>query len=394
MRINRVILLILDACGIGAMPDADLYDDAGCATIPHIAEKAHHLHLNNLQTLGLGNLAEIEGVKPAKKAACAYGKMATISEGKDSTVGHWEIAGIVTHNAFPLFPDGFPRQFIEQLEKEAEIKTIGNVAASGTDIIERLGQEHLDTEAVIVYTSADSVFQIAAHEDLYPIERLYDICHIARELLQGEMGVSRVIARPFHGEPGNFIRTSNRKDFSLEPPRPNLLSRLTENGLKTLAIGKIYDLFNGSGITNRIKTNSNQSGLVALHMALLKDRQHKFIFTNLVDFDMLWGHRRDAIGFADGLNEFDDYLPRLLESLREDDLLLITADHGCDPTYTKHTDHTREYVPLLACGPSVIKNYDLGTRKTFSDIAVTVSEIFGVQNGFVGDSFADEILKS
>ena len=376
------------------MPDAEKYDDLGSATLPHVAEQAPHLNIPNLQALGLGNLIGNDTIPAVKKAQGAFGRMATVSEGKDSTVGHWEIAGIITKNAFPLFPNGFPEEFIKQLETEAEIKTIGNITASGTEIIEELGKRHLETEEVIVYTSADSVFQIAAHEDIYPIERLYDICHIARELLQGELGVSRVIARPFHGEPGNFTRSANRKDFSLEPPRPNLLSRLTETQHKTLAIGKIHDLFNGSGITNRIKTNSNQSGLVAVHMALLKDRQHKLIFANLVDFDMLWGHRRDVAGFADGLNEFDDYLPQLIESLREDDLLLITADHGCDPTYVKHTDHTREYVPLFACGPAIKKNFDLGTRATFSDIAVTIADIFGIENGFAGKSFTADIIKN
>lgn len=394
MNIQRVIVLILDACGIGAMPDADRYDDLGSATIPHIAQKATHLRLNHLQALGLGNIADIDGIKPTPKAGSAFGKMATISEGKDSTVGHWEIAGIVTEKAFPIFPDGFPSEFIKKLESEADIKTIGNFAASGTDIIEQLGQRHVETEEIIVYTSADSVFQIAAHEDIFPIERLYAICRIARDLLQNDLGVSRVIARPFHGESGNFIRTSNRKDFSLEPPRPNLLSLITETAHKTLAIGKIYDLFNGSGITNRIKTNSNQSGLVALHLALQKDQHHKFIFVNLVDFDMLWGHRRDVNGFAESLMEFDEYLPKIIASLRDDDLLLITADHGCDPTYTKHTDHTREYVPLFACGPRVKTNYDLGTRATFSDIAKTVADIFSIENNFAGQSFAPEIIKS
>ena len=346
----------------------------------------------NCQKLGLGNINEIKGLSITDKPLASYGKMACKSIGKDSTTGHWEIAGIVTDKPAPLFPNGFPDEIVNQFEQESGVNTIGNCTANGMEIIERLGEQHMKTGELIVYTSADSVFQVAAHEEIYPLERQYEFCKIAREILVGEFAVSRVIARPFVGEPGNFNRTASRKDFSVTPPKDTILNLLEKSGHKVLSIGKIFDLFAGSGITNKIKTTSNDGVMLSLKTAVERDQKHQLIFANLVDFDMLWGHRRDVKGFAGGLEKFDSDLGIFLSSLRDNDLLIITADHGCDPTYEKHTDHTREYVPLLVYGKNCNKGVDLGARESFSDIAATIKEVFQLDGQLQGQSFLKEIF--
>jgi len=314
------------------------------------------------------------------------------SPGKDSTTGHWEIGGVILPRPFPVFPDGFPPALVREFERRANVKTIGNKTASGTEIIKELGQRHLKTKEIILYTSADSVWQMAAHEDPYPLERQYELCRIARDMLTGEYAVARVIARPFVGPPANFTRTAGRRDFSLKPPQDTILDLMVNKGLKTVAIGKIWDLFAGRGISNKVKTVNNDEVMSAIIDFAKNDKSHDMAFANLVDFDMLWGHRNDEVGFAEGLEAFDRQLGNLLPSLTDKDLLIITADHGCDPTYKKHTDHTREYVPLLVYGKKAKGGIDLGTRETFADVACTVGEIYGIQHSFPGKSFCREIV--
>lgn len=391
MEITRVIIIIIDACGVGEMPDAAQYDDAGAATFQHCAQAVGGLHMPVCQSIGLGNIVQIEGVPPVEIPIGAYGKMATQSAGKDSTTGHWEIGGLIVKKPFPVYPNGFPKEIVEAFEQKANIKTTYNLPASGTEIIERLGEHHLKTKEIILYTSADSVFQLAAHEDLYPVEQQYEICQIARNLLIGEHAVGRVIARPFIGEPGNFTRTANRRDFSVEPFDDTILDLMIKNNHQTLAIGKIYDLYAGRGVTTKIKTANNTEGMNEIINAVKNNNDHALIYANLVDGDQLWGHRRDPENFAKALEEFDIQLSELLPSLRDDDLLIITADHGCDPTYTKHTDHTREYVPLLLYGRNIKHSTDLGIRETFADVGKTVAEIFRLENKFSGKSFLQDI---
>ncbi len=393
MKFKRAIILVIDACGVGELPDAADYGDIGSATIPNVAKAAGGLNMPNCQKLGLGNIVEIEGVPPAEKPSGCFGKMAERAAGKDSTSGHWEMAGVVIESPFPTFPAGFPQSIVEQFEKEANVKTIGNIAASGTEIIERLGKEHIDSGAIILYTSADSVFQLAAHEDIITVERLYEICTIARQMLSGDFGVGRVIARPFTGEPGNFVRTASRRDFSLEPPDDTILDLLHKSGRRILSIGKIYDLFVGRGITEKIKTADNTEVMQNIIEAIENSSEYDLIFANCVDFDDKWGHRNDEKHFARSLEEFDVQLGALLDKLRDDDLLIITADHGCDPTIKTSTDHTREYVPLLVYGKNVKAGVNLGTRETFADIACTLAEVFGLEHGFVGKSFLVEIMR-
>lgn len=393
MSNQRVIILILDACGVGELPDAAAYGDIGAATLPNVARAVGGLNMPQCRSLGLGNIVPIQGVAPVSSPPGCYGRMAEKSAGKDSTSGHWEIAGVILPEAFPLFPDGFPRTLVDEFEKRAGVRTIGNVAASGTEIIERLGEEHLRTKTLILYTSADSVLQLAAHEDIYPVERLYEICRIARELLVGEYNVGRVIARPFVGTPGHFIRTAARKDFSRVPPSDTLLDLMVKEGHKVLAIGKIYDLFAGRGITTTIKTANNDEVMRAVIDAVGHDTTHELIFANCVDFDMLWGHRNDEVSFARGLELFDSRLGTLLETLREKDLLIITADHGCDPTIKNSTDHTREYVPLLVYGRTMRRGVDLGTRTSFSDIGSTIAEMFDLPGGLKGTTFLEAVVK-
>jgi phosphopentomutase len=341
----RCLLITLDGVGCGALPDAKEFGDEGVNTLVHVAEAAGGLKLPNLGALGLGNILPLAGVPPVPRPQALFGRLNERSRGKDTTVGHWELMGVVTAKAFPVFPDGFPRDVIEAFERATGRGVLGNIPTSGTEIIQELGEEHLRTGKLIVYTSADSVFQIAAHEDLVPIEVLYDYCHKAREILRGEYEVVRVIARPFAGEPGGFIRTPGRRDFSLVPPR-TYLNILTEIGVPIHGVGKISQIFAGSGVRYEHKTGSNTEGLEK-SMKLMRELDEGLLFTNLVDFDMLWGHRNDAAGFAAGLEEVDAAVPELIASCGDNDLLIITADHGCDPVMPG-TDHTREYIPLLA----------------------------------------------
>ena len=391
MKFGRIILIVIDACGVGELPDADKYGDRGAATIPNVAKAVGGLKMPNCQRLGLGQIVPIAGVKPTIPCNGCFGKMTERSAGKDSTSGHWEMAGVILEKPFPTFPNAFPRELVERFEQAADVKTIGNIAASGTEIIKELGEQHLQTGAIILYTSADSVFQLAAHEEIIPVSRLYEICQVARNLMSGEFGVGRVIARPFVGEVGQFERTSNRKDFSLKPPSDTVLDLLTKSGRKVLSIGKIYDLFAGNGINERIKTANNSDVMRAVSDAVQNDGTHQLIFANCVDFDEKWGHRNDEKNFAKALEEFDVDLGTLLSQLRDDDLLIITADHGCDPTIKTSTDHTREYVPLLVYGKNVKKGVNLGNRKTFSDIACTIADNFKLMSRFKGESFLKAI---
>ena len=385
----RLIIIILDGCGIGEMPDAAEYGDAGSNTLVHVAEAVGGLSLPNLQKMGIGNLADIPGVPPNPDCTGGYGIMLEQSKGKDTTIGHWEIAGIITERPFPTYPHGFPKEVIEEFEKATGRGILGNVVASGTEIIKQLGEEHMRTGKPIVYTSADSVFQIAAHEDVIPVDELYDMSMKARKILTGEHMVARVIARPFIGEPGSFTRTDRRRDFSVEPPHPTVLDALKDAGYPVIGIGKIHDIYAGKGLTESSHIVNNLDG-IAQTIDAIKTAERGLIFTNLVDFDMLWGHRNDPTGFAGGLKEFDDHLPDIQAAMRPDDLLIITADHGNDPT-TPSTDHSREKVPLLVWRPSAERCVDLGERQTFADIAATIADLFGLPPWPVGRSFANKV---
>jgi len=388
-EIKRVVLIVLDSCGVGELPDAFKYGDQGSNTLSNTAKAVGGLHLPNLQRLGLGNVASISGVEPQDKPLASYGKMAEVSPGKDSTSGHWEMTGVILKTPFPVYPNGFPDELIKGFEKAIGTEVLGNKPASGTEIIKELGEEHLRTSKPIVYTSADSVFQIAAHEEKIPVPRLYEICQIARELLTGENAVARVIARPFVGKPGSFIRTDRRKDFSLPPPEKTVLEVLQNEGIQIIGIGKINDLFAGRGITLSIHTIDNLDAMEKL-IQTIKEEREGLIFINLVDFDMVWGHRNDIQGFAKGLEDFDRRLEEVLDLLQTYDVLIITADHGCDPT-TPSTDHSREYVPLLVFGEKLKKGVSLGTRRSFSDVSATLADIFEVQGAGKGESFWREI---
>lgn len=393
--IKRVILIVLDSCGIGELPDAHLYQDEGSNTIVNTAKVVGGLKLPNLEKLGLGNIDRILGVNPKTDALANYGKMTELSAGKDSTSGHWEMMGLVLQKPFPLYPHGFPPEIIEPFEKSIGSKILGNKPASGTEIIKELGEEHMRTGQPIVYTSADSVFQIAAHEEIIPVDKLYEICMKARKILStgsigtSEHGVARVIARPFVGKPGSFKRTERRKDFSLPPPEDTVLDMLKRNGIPVIGMGKIEDLFAGHGLTESIHTKNNSDGMDKLVEAI-KKFEKGLLFINLVDFDMLWGHRNDPQAFASGLEDFDLRFSEVLNLLKLEDLLIITADHGCDPT-TPSTDHSREYVPLLVYGKSMKSNVNLGIRKSFSDIGKTIAEIFRVSGTKNGENFLKEI---
>lgn len=386
----RTILIVLDSVGIGALPDAKRYGDEGADTLGHVAEASGGLKLPNLVRLGLGNVRPLVGVPPADRPSAAYGRLAEASAGKDTTTGHWEMAGLVLDRPFPVYPDGFPPEVIEPFTRAIGRGILGNKAASGTEIIADLGEEHLRTGRPIVYTSADSVFQVAAHEGVIPVEELYRMCRVAREILVEPHGVGRVIARPFGGEPGAFYRTPRRRDFSLAPPRPTLLDVLSGAGIPVTGIGKIEDIFAGRGVTAARHTANNREGMEETRRWLY--RGEGLCFTNLVDFDMLYGHRNDVRGYAEALEAFDAFLPSLLTGLRDFDLLIITADHGCDPT-TLGTDHTREYVPFLGVGPLVRGGVNLGTRPTFADIGATVSEWLEGPPLPVGTGFAEAIRK-
>jgi len=386
---RRVMLIVLDGVGIGALPDAHLFGDEGSNTLGNVARQVG-LNLPHLQRLGLGNIAPLEGIDPVAAPLAAYGKMAERSPGKDTTTGHWEMAGIILDKPFPVYPNGFPPEVIEEFEKRTGRQVLGNKPASGTVIIEELGAEHMATGKPIVYTSADSVFQIAAHEEVIPLEDLYRMCRVAREILQGEHAVGRVIARPFIGRPGSFQRTANRHDFSLAPPSPTMLELVEAKGLEVVGVGKISDIYAGRGITRSLPTKSNMEG-VDRTLKAWESLSAGLVFTNLVDYDMKFGHRNNAEGFAAALEEFDRRLPELMGVLEEDDLLIITADHGNDPT-TPSTDHSREYVPLLIYGPQVKGGVYLGVRPTFADVGATVVDYLGAGGLPQGESLLPLIL--
>lgn len=387
---NRAIIIVLDSAGVGEMPDAKGYGDEGSNTIGNIAKAVGGLALPNMGKLGLGNIIDIEGVPRERNPAGAFGKAAEKSLGKDTTTGHWEIAGIISEKPFPTYPKGFPGDLIYRFEQRIGTGILGNMTASGTEIIEELGEIHMRTGYPIVYTSADSVFQIAAHEEVIPIERLYEICRIAREILKGDHAVARVIARPFIGKPGGFSRTYNRADFSLKPPKPTLLDAVISSGKEVFAVGKIWDIFAGQGITKTYHTEGNMDGADKTLKAM-DELTQGLIFTNLVDFDMLYGHRNDPQGYAKALKEFDARLPDIMSKMRDADVLLITADHGCDPT-TVSTDHSREYVPILLRGNSIKCGADVGIRPSFADIGQTIADMLECGELLHGKSFKDMIM--
>lgn len=387
---KRVFLIVMDSVGIGEAPDAELYNDKGADTLGHIAEHLGGLHLPNLAKLGLGNIREIKGVPKTDKPLAFYTKMKEASAGKDTMTGHWELMGLKIDSPFQVFPDGFPEELIEELEKRTGRKVLGNKPASGTAIIEELGKEHMKTGAIIVYTSADSVLQIAAHEKVIPLNELYQICQIARELtLDEKYMVGRVIARPFVGEPGNFERTANRHDYALKPFGRTVMNELKDGGFDVIALGKISDIYDGEGITDAIRTKSNMDGLDKLIQTFDRDFTG-LSFLNLVDFDAKFGHRRDPEGYGQALEEFDARLSEVFKKMKEEDLLIITADHGNDPLH-HGTDHTREYVPLLVYNSTYTKGKELPIRETFADVGATIAENFGVQMPNYGTSFLTEL---
>lgn len=391
LMIKRVILIVLDSVGIGELPDADKYGDLGADTLGHVIEYNGGLAIGNMEKLGLGLIDGIKNVKKVENPIGCYGRFYEMSQGKDTVTGHWEIAGVKSDVAFPTYPDGFPQEIIKKFEQLTGRKVIGNKPASGTAIIDELGEEHMNTGALIVYTSADSVFQIAAHEEIVPLEDLYKYCQIAREMLTGEHSVARVIARPFIGTLGNFSRTPNRKDYALIPPHDTALDLLKAKSLRVMAVGKIEDIFSGRGITDAVHTKDNMDGIDKTLEYMSEDTEG-LIFINFVDFDMKWGHRNDPKAYGKGLEDFDKRLPEIIKAMKDTDVLFITADHGCDPT-AKGTDHTREYVPLLAYGKELKENVNLGTRKGFFDIGQTICDIFGVGKIKNGSSFLREIKK-
>jgi len=381
---NRILLIVLDGAGIGAMPDAPEWGDAGSDTLGHILE-SRTLHLPNLQRYGLGNIRTLRDLPPLDQPEGSFGRCALKSNGKDTTTGHWEMAGIVLQQAFPTYPNGFPKTILDRFISETGVPgVLGNFAASGTEIIKDLGAEHVATGKPIVYTSADSVFQIAAHEEVIPLERLYEICETARRILDGEHKVGRVIARPFLGEPGNFYRTENRHDYAVPPPRANLLPALKDEDLDVVCIGKIASIYDSLGVTEDLTAKNNQQSIDQTIYAL-QQNSRGLIFSNLVDFDMLYGHRRDTPGYAGALEHFDSSLPDIEAAMRDGDLMIITADHGNDPTFPG-SDHTREYAPLLVFGKTARPGVDLGTRGSLADIGQTVAENFGLKLT-AGESF-------
>ena len=387
---KRIFLIVLDSCGVGAAPDSEQFGDIGVNTLRSCASSPK-FSMPHLIEAGLGNLDGIDYLPKTDHPTAALARLQEASMGKDTTIGHWEIAGIVSPNPLPTYPQGFPQEVLEEFEKQTGRGVLCNLPYSGTDVIRDYGEEQKKTGKWIVYTSADSVFQVAANENWIPLEELYDACRKARAILRGKHGVGRVIARPYVGEtPSDFRRTANRHDFSLEPPKQTMLDAIKTAGLDTLAVGKIYDIFAGQGTTEHIFNKSNADGMAHADDYAARDF-HGLCFVNLVDFDMQYGHRRDVDGYANALTEFDTWLGQFLPKLGEDDLVMITADHGCDPAYTATTDHTREYVPLVVLGKQV-KPVNLGTRKSFADIAATVTELLNVPYETPGKSFAREIL--
>ena len=380
-RMKRVFLIVLDSVGIGEMPDAAAYGDAGSNTI-RAAAGSPYFSMPNMRKLGFFNIDGVEIGEKETSPQGAFARMTEVSKGKDTTIGHWEIAGVVSPKPLPTFPEGFPGELLAEFERRTGRGILCNKPYSGTEVIKDYGEEHLESGKLIVYTSADSVFQIAAHEDVVPVETLYEYCRIAREILTGDLGVGRVIARPFTGQPGNFVRTSNRHDFSLEPPKTTMLDCLCREGYEVLSVGKIIDIFAGRGITDYVRTKDNADGIDRTLAYMDRDFEG-LCFTNLVDYDMLYGHRNDVDGYAKALTYFDKRLPELLGKLREEDILMITADHGCDPS-TSSTDHSREYTPLVLAGEKIPAGTNFGTRESFADIAATVLQYFGIEKACAG----------
>ena len=390
---KRVFLFVLDSFGIGAAPDAADFGDAGTNTLGSCAA-SRKLDLPNMRKLGLYNIDGVTCREGVPSPAGSYGRLQEVSMGKDTTIGHWEIGGIISEKPMPTFPDGFPAEFIERFEKATGRKCICNKPYSGTEALKNFGMEHLKTGALIVYTSADSVFQIAANEALVPVKQLYGYCEIAREMLVGDLGVGRVIARPFVGDsPENFKRTANRHDYSLNPPKTTMLDLIKEKGMEVISVGKIYDIFNGVGLTENNRTTGNDNGMEIAY-DILKRKFEGLCFVNLVDFDSAYGHRRDIDGYAQALTDFDRFLDRFIPEMGPEDVLMITADHGCDPGYQKTTDHTREYVPLLIYGESVKAGVNLGTRESFTVIASTVCDYLGVDSDFYAESCGDKCFRN
>lgn len=390
MDVKRVFLIVLDSYGIGNAPDAADFGDEGSNTLETIV-KSEKYHTPNMCKLGLFNIDGVEAQPKEEKPSGAFGRFTEASKGKDTTIGHWEIAGIISRRPLPVYPDGFPKEVLDEFTRRTGREVLCNKPYSGTEVIKDYGDEHVKTGKLIVYTSADSVFQIAAHEDVVPLEDLYEYCRIAREILTGEHSVGRVIARPFVGESGNYTRTPHRHDFSLVPPSVTMMDVLTEKGYDTKGVGKIFDIFAGKNVQTTVSIKNNVDGMDKT-LEIQKEDFNGLCFVNLVDFDMLYGHRNDIDGYANAATVFDEQLGEFLKNMRDDDVLMITADHGCDPGF-KGTDHSRECVPMLMYGKAVKEGVNLGTRNTFSDMAATVLDMFGIQGGTEGTSFWEEVKK-
>jgi len=390
MKKNRVFLIVLDSYGIGAAPDAADFDDVGCNTLKTITGSKEY-DTPQMKKLGLFNIDGVDYIDGVDVALGAYGRLTETSKGKDTTIGHWEISGIISENPLPTYPNGFPQEVLAEFSKRTGRGVLCNMPYSGTEVIRAYGQTHVETGDLIVYTSADSVFQIAAHEDVVPVDTLYEYCEIAREILQGENGVGRVIARPFVGTAPDFKRTERRHDYSLVPPKDTMMDALISAGYETYGVGKIYDIFAGKGIQNTTRIKDNVDGMVKAMEIQDKDFSG-LCFVNLVDFDMVYGHRNDIDGYAKAATVFDKQLAEFMSRMKEDDILMITADHGCDPGF-KGTDHSREYVPLMVYGKQIKENVNLKTRDSFADIAATIQDIFGVEQITAGISFKNEIMK-
>jgi phosphopentomutase len=388
---KRIILIVLDSVGVGELPDAADYGDAGSDTMGNISKEVFGLNIPNMINIGLGNIRGIKNINKIESPVGAFGKCAELSIGKDTVTGHWEIAGVVLKKPLNTYPDGFPENIISEFEKRIGRNIIGNKVASGTEIIKELGEQHVKTGCPIVYTSADSVFQIAAHEDVIPLEELYKMCKTAREMLTSDKTVGRIIARPFIGKVGEFTRTSNRRDFALDPFGKTMLDYIKENELDVMAVGKIEDIYNKNGITEAVHIKNNMDG-VDKTLEYMKQDKKGLIFTNLVDFDMLYGHRNDVKGYAKALEDFDKRVPDITSIMKDEDVLIITADHGCDPT-TESTDHSREYIPVLVYGKSIKKGEDIGVRKCYCDIGKTVLDLLNIKNTLFGESFAKKLQK-
>lgn len=386
---RRIILIVLDSVGIGELPDAKDYGDVGSDTLGNISRAVGGIRLPNMENIGLGNITGIKNIVGVEQPTGAFGKCAELSIGKDTVTGHWEIAGSVLRKPLNTYPNGFAEDIIKEFENKIGRKVIGNKVASGTEIIKELGEEHIKTGYPIVYTSADSVFQIAAHEEIIPLEKLYKMCSIAREMFIGEKAIGRIIARPFIGKVGEFTRTPNRKDFALDPFDKTMLDYMKEKGLDVIAVGKIEDIYNKRGITEAVHIKNNMDG-VDKTLEFMKKDNRGIIFTNLVEFDMLYGHRNDVQGYAQALMDFDNRMPEIISFMKDEDILILTADHGCDPT-TVSTDHSREYIPVLIYGKRIKSGINIGIRKSYSDIGKTILHLLNVENDLYGESFANKI---